>query len=565
MRSLSFAIAVVWQMSQHVSSIAVPAKQLEVNVLSNGQIKQDDDSAPVMLADTADSVKMMSTDKIFNAVIGYSVADILDYVVKAVKDGQAPTPEEAKAITDTRRLVKDEIVPEMKSSRDNAEKQAGSHVKTIGECDQTAVLSLAAIKDQTETIVGLRRTAHSACRKQQITKNATQLSKCDKVKELLAGRAVPNEDLVAYIKATNDQGSVNGPMFTAWAQECAAATDELANHKADCDRKQTAFEMAFCTWMTELTATCGTHSMCFDGAEKSYGTFLTDTSALVGKWKHETEKLEKFDCSLGVWLTGASGLDSSSGNGADPLQHCKDLRVDTSHIDISFPKTPDKSKCDTTPVQNHPGTANFVNLEYAEFSKFALDATHCLEKPTVKPAGDNNKTVVVNAPTECKDNCTGVYAVVSWASQKWGAFDKSKASQIVCVAKEATHVGTGKLFTSCCRDAPGSALSYAGGAIRVCGKDEIEKPWVTAESACMARGQRLCTAQEILNGATAEEGCGVDGPQDGKNDTWNRAWSNTPCNLAEVTTDKSKCKGIALDAYFLLCSLLLVVSAMVRL
>jgi hypothetical protein len=132
---------------------------------------------------------------------------------------------------------------------------------------------------------------------------------------------------------------------------------------------------------------------------------------------------------------------------------------------------------------------------------------------------------------------TNYYAVVSWASNVWGAWDAdSMGTREVCLETSATSSGTGVTFTQCCSGDEGTKASYAAGEHRDC--NEQSKTYDEALAYCEGNGQRLCTKDELVAEAAAGRGCRLDGsgPTDGSgtSTTWNRAWTSTPCIVQDI-------------------------------
>merc|ERR1719454_1965761 len=101
-------------------------------------------------------------------------------------------------------------------------------------------------------------------------------------------------------------------------EACKAAELEHAEHKTDCNKKQAQFELAFCTWRTEVTDACKNLDTCYSDKVKAYQTHLDVTKELVKKWKTEFKALKKIVCYTNVWLASTNTADMS-----DQYAKCK--------------------------------------------------------------------------------------------------------------------------------------------------------------------------------------------------------------------------------------------------
>jgi hypothetical protein len=86
------------------------------------------------------------------------------------------------------------------------------------------------------------------------------------------------------------------------------------------------------------------------------------------------------------------------------------------------------------------------------------------------------------------------------------------------------------LFVSCCsNDKTGSGIE------RHCSQQE--KTYGEAKAFCSSQGNRLCTADEVLDGATVGKGCSLDGPNIGSALDMNMAWTSDACQAIQSTGD----------------------------
>lgn len=320
--------------------------------------------------------QMDDADGIFESRVKNMLSDIQEMARSGV------TPEPAKIRT-IKSIVEEELVPNLKATRDSAEKQNGINLDGVKKCNTNNAETKQKIKSSTEAATGTARTEHAQCRTDEKDKTSTKDDKCKQLDDFLDGINPPETmpadktdrpEMVGYVKAMSDYFC---PKKTVKEldQACTAAEDEHAKHREGCHRKQAVFESDFCTWRTELTDACGALDTCYKSALKLYTDFKKDTSDLIeNKWKIEFQALKKISCYVDVWLSD----DNANTVDAGKLSECDSKTIDTTPMDIDF-GTPDaEAKCSLAAVQNYPGTDGFRTTEYAAFNDYVTDVINCL-------------------------------------------------------------------------------------------------------------------------------------------------------------------------------------------
>jgi len=165
-------------------------------------------------------------------------------------------------------------------------------------------------------------------------------------------------------------------------EACKKAEKEHAQHQDSCNKKQAEFEMAFCTWRTQLTDECNELATCYADAVKAYNIHLEVTWQLIKKWKVEFKSLKKIVCYTDVWMNNndAKTVDASQ------YEKCKTTEANDKEMEINNGTVPAKATCDLTPVATHPGTSNFPQVEYNDFATYASSPIPCVgsEKPSIQ-------------------------------------------------------------------------------------------------------------------------------------------------------------------------------------
>ncbi len=295
------------------------------------------------------------------------------------RSGATPEPDKIRTI---KSILDDELLPDLKATRDGAAKQVKVNLAAIDTCNAKGLAKQKEIKETTEVSVNQARTQHAACREEEKNKNSTKGARCDELDNFLNAIKVPanlpksrpRDQMVKYVKTMSVYFCPKDPTVTTLDEACKLASAEHAKHKDACEKLQDAFELGFCTWKTELTDECKALSDCYESTLKKYNDHVSDTTELVKKWKTEYGALKKILCYVDVWL---SDNDVKTAD-ADQLNKCNGSSVDTSPMDVDFGSPAAQVACPMTAVENYPGTPEFLSTEYANFLDYVDEVTPCL-------------------------------------------------------------------------------------------------------------------------------------------------------------------------------------------
>jgi hypothetical protein len=322
------------------------------------------------------------------------VANLMEEVEEMARSGGSPEPEK---ITIIKNIVNNELIPDLKATRQSSVDQIGVNLAAINTCNKNGVDTQQKIASSTEVSVGSARSTHTACRTEEKNKKSTKEGRCKELDDFLNGIAVPQSmpkgkergEMVPYVQKMSSYFCPKGPTVTKLDKACKTAEKEHAEHKASCDKNQAAFEMAFCQWRMQITDTCTTLDQCYNGALTLHNKFVADTKVLEKKWKIEYSSLKKIVCYTDVWLTDNK---VSAGN----LQKCHSTTVDTSPMDIAYPEIPAQAQCVTTKVDVYPGSSAFPTTEYKDFLDFAVSVIPCVgigKQQTSSNSGGGNVNI----------------------------------------------------------------------------------------------------------------------------------------------------------------------------
>jgi hypothetical protein len=273
------------------------------------------------------------------------------------------------------------LFPTLEKERDDEKAQVDVNLAAIDTCNKNSVTYQKDIKDKTEPIVGTERTAHANCREEEKNKESHKNGRCAELDTYLAAvkdapqKPTGRDAMVKWVEEQSTYYCPKGPEASEKDEACKTAEKEHADHKAECDRKQSQFETMFCNWRTELTFVCSSQGQCYDNAVNVYNEHKALAVALVEKWKVEWKSLKKIRCYVDVWMNNNDVKTAD----ADQYSKCKDLAPDAKVMEIDFGTVPAKETCDLEPVKTHPGTPEFPTVEYKEFSKYAGEPLACLD------------------------------------------------------------------------------------------------------------------------------------------------------------------------------------------
>ena len=215
-------------------------------------------------------------------------------------------------------------------------------------------------------------------------------SYCVKLGEFLHG-ATPLEmperytrdEAVKYVQEASLQNMCGRTKVCELDDGCTAAEAELEDKKAECSANQRSFESEFCTWKIKLETNCGNLGTCYSAAEMAYDNHVSKTRTLVQKWNLESTALQKILCYCNVWLSEKDDGDNRSKHNDTQFQVCRDQTHLPSSVDYGTPDN--KVECSLTSVAKHPGTSDFINQEYSDYTFFVESVVPCTEATTAAP------------------------------------------------------------------------------------------------------------------------------------------------------------------------------------
>jgi hypothetical protein len=341
------------------------ASQVAMSVSASGDASEVSES----MMELQDAVQVSS-----------AVQDILDEVEEMARSGAHVSGDKIKVIKD---IVEGELLPDLKATHKAAETQVGVNKAAIDTCNKNMTTRTQEISSSTKVSVGTSRTEHAECRKQEAEHKNTKTARCQELDDFLNGiggfPSMPDpkgrDAMVQYVETMSEYFCPKGPTATKLDEACTASTNVHSGHRAKCNKLQATFEIAFCTWRTQLIDRCSAQTQCYDNAKNTFDTHVAATKTLVKKWKVEWAALKKILCYTNVWLSDSNVKTVSAGK----LAECESTPIvtdESSPMHINFPEAPAKATCSLTEVAKYPGTPAFVTAEYSQLQDVG-DAIPC--------------------------------------------------------------------------------------------------------------------------------------------------------------------------------------------
>jgi len=300
-----------------------------------------------------------------------------------VHSGEAPAFDLVSMIKST---IQDEIMPSLQTARYVAANDTADRLAAIELCNDESKTRADQIEGSIQVSVNIARSLHAVCRDTQKTMYLHNLtsteSYCVKLGKFLhetkplsiAGSRTRAEG-VNYVKSA----SINAKMcrrseVCELDDNCTQKEEELRIKETECSQKQENFEVAFCTWKSELELNCQELDRCHSTAVTAYQHHVNKTETLVEKWNVETAALQKILCYCNVWLSEMDERDNRSQHNVTQFDVCKDQTYEPDLVDHGTPA--EKAACPLSSVDCYPGQDCF-NQEYSSFADFVATVVPC--------------------------------------------------------------------------------------------------------------------------------------------------------------------------------------------
>jgi hypothetical protein len=175
-------------------------------------------------------------------------------------------------------------------------------------------------------------------------------------------------------------------MVHHWA--CDNATAAADKKRQTCHGVQVQFESDFCTWRERLEEECSKYSSRYAELFRNHSEKVAGVEALESKLQTEYTGMKKLECYMMVWMSD----NNTATMNRTALEACKGSNVSMSTMHVTYPAVPNQSVCNTTPVQNYPGTTAFQITEYADLQGVAQAVTPCPPQSQATTAAPETST-----------------------------------------------------------------------------------------------------------------------------------------------------------------------------
>jgi len=247
---------------------------------------------------------------------------------------------------------------------DNAARQQAFD-RVASQCDG----AYQSARNQDNTIKGATDTTeeeHKTCRAAQASATQTTEEKCDAVDNYLGALTPPScqvptrDGMNAYIKSLEDYYKALEQNWPNVQATCTDAQAAEATKTTECNTKQGAFESAFCSYRHDVYTTCKEYRSCFNTMEYELSQVLESTQKSADARKLEWTAIQKIKCYVDVLLS-----DKETAERQEQMNACKNLVVDTSHLDLDPVGTVEPNTCtDLAEVSEYPCTNKFIKIKY---------------------------------------------------------------------------------------------------------------------------------------------------------------------------------------------------------
>jgi len=166
------------------------------------------------------------------------------------------------------------------------------------------------------------------------------------MKQMLAKIKRRKKDFGGMVKEGKEKG-----------KGCKSSLQALKTQKKLCDETAQKMDTYSCSAAVTVVKGCDKLDMCYPVALKAYTSLESTTRLLVNDYKVEWRAFGRIDCYLGALSKGKAGSSNKK-----RLEYCKKFAIDTSHLDVIFPRIPKQRTCPKAEV--YPCNAAYVKAEY---------------------------------------------------------------------------------------------------------------------------------------------------------------------------------------------------------
>lgn len=138
---------------------------------------------------------------------------------------------------------------------------------------------------------------------------------------------------------------------------CQVALQAVKKKKKLCDEAGRKMDVYSCNAAVTVEKGCDKLDICYPVALKAYKSLESTTRLQVTDYKVDWRAFDRINCYLGALGKGKAGSSNKK-----KLAYCKKFKINTSHLDVKFPKIPKKLPCPKAKV--YPCNTAYKKAEY---------------------------------------------------------------------------------------------------------------------------------------------------------------------------------------------------------
>jgi len=312
------------------------------------------------------------------------------------------SPEEIEHIKTIKDLIMNSIIPSIVDGVADSKAELDELYGAVAECATHVEDALDAV-ELLENKTDGDRDLHKDCRKEEDAHKKDAEEACDELEKAQMGVHAPeldfelgidmsDEEMLKYLKLMNEHFCGRWKEYEDTWTECDSHTENHTAQNDKCDDLQEDFEESFCTWKSELEATCKNFDKCWTEAVGRFNERKAAIEELQATRLEEYEAAIKVNCLWDAW----KWEDDPCTVDEDKVKACEDkLHPNVSNVTLDMPELPTPPECDVDAVSVHPCTDEFLEEEYESIGVHA-DIVEEMKKgctPCPEPVAVSNATL----------------------------------------------------------------------------------------------------------------------------------------------------------------------------
>jgi hypothetical protein len=298
--------------------------------------------------------------------------------------GADPKSRNMSSLMVIKKILNDTLLPGLWQAHASTEKSLEVAHQSVVQCVDETATGTTEVSNQ-RTVASNAKSEHASCRAEEILAAKKEKEDCDDLDSFLNNlQFVPHpttrnlETISDYVTKGVDWFRDTSKDLTAKNHSCNTSTATHEARQNTCRQDQASFESHFCQYRQDILDLQASSISCYGVTAAAFHDLKKETEDQVLTWKAEYKAMKKIECYLDAWLgdKNLSTVDKSK-----PSQ-CEDESIDTSPVDVSYPTIPNEPVIDVSPVQEFPGSDNFVSTHYGDLKHDTVTA--CIPETTTQ-------------------------------------------------------------------------------------------------------------------------------------------------------------------------------------